>query len=58
MQGPTHGNLFSGMTRNSYPVDSTTEKLNEHLDSEAGMRESPFMGNHVVTTVRNLKRLK
>jgi len=44
-------NLFEGLQRISHPLDITHDENDDP-------RESPFVGNHVVTTVRNLKRIK
>ena len=44
-------NLFQGLPRaDEPPLD--------HAEEDQQPRESPFMGNHIVKTVRNLKKLK
>ena len=48
-------NLFAGMQRISHPLE---DQINPDQQEESEERESPFLGNHVVKTVRNLKRMK
>lgn len=46
-------NMFMNMHPQPHPLSYT-----EDTEDDMTPRESPFMGNHIVKTVRNLKRVK
>jgi hypothetical protein len=50
------GSIFAGMKR--YPEGDNDVNMSGVVDEANEGGETPFMGNHVVKTVRNLKRLR